>query len=141
MQELKLLEEKYPQFESAESPTQRCRPGLCFRGCRAPAALAITGQRIYDEDLFAWYNRVVKLAGSQKFGLACEHKMDGLAIALTYVDGRLTTGATRGDGFHGENITRNLRTIRSIPLIVPDSAPPRFEVRGEVYLPKAGLPG
>jgi len=58
---------------------------------------------------------------------------------LTYVDGLLVTGATRGDGYRGENITRNLRTVRSIPLSVPRDAPPRFEVRGEVYLPKAGF--
>jgi DNA ligase (NAD+) len=65
--------------------------------------------------------------------------MDGLAVALTYVNGLLEVGATRGDGLRGENITQNLRTIRSIPLSVPKEAPPRFEVRGEVYLPKAGL--
>lgn len=65
--------------------------------------------------------------------------MDGLAIALTYVDGRLVTGATRGDGFHGENVTQNLRTIKSIPLVVPRAAPRRFEVRGEVFLTKRGF--
>jgi DNA ligase (NAD+) len=65
--------------------------------------------------------------------------MDGLAVALTYSDGRLTTGATRGDGYRGEDITQNLRTIKSIPLSVPRGAPPRFEVRGEVYLSKSGF--
>ena len=65
--------------------------------------------------------------------------MDGLAIALTYVNGQFVRGATRGDGFRGEDITQNLRTIRSIPLSVPKDAPPRFEVRGEVYLPKVGF--
>jgi DNA ligase (NAD+) len=65
--------------------------------------------------------------------------MDGLAIALTYVDGQFVRGATRGDGFRGEDITQNLRTIHSIPLSIPKDAPPRLEVRGEVYLPKAGF--
>jgi DNA ligase (NAD+) len=69
----------------------------------------------------------------------CEHKIDGLAVALTYVNGRFETGATRGDGYRGENITQNLRTVKSIPLQVRGDAPPRFEVRGEVYLPRAGF--
>lgn len=141
MQELKHLEEKYPQFASPDSPTQRvgAAPVAAFGVVEHPLPLLSLANAFTDEDLFVWYNRVVKLAGPQKFALACEHKMDGLAIALTYVDGRLTTGATRGDGIRGENITQNLRTIRSIPLTVPHDAPPRFEVRGEVYLPKAGF--
>ena len=71
--------------------------------------------------------------------MVCEHKIDGLAVALTYANGQLVTGATRGDGYRGENITANVRTIRSIPLSVPRDAPPRFEVRGEVFLPRAGF--
>jgi DNA ligase (NAD+) len=65
--------------------------------------------------------------------------MDGLAVALTYIDGKLVTGATRGDGYRGENITQNLRTVRSIPLTVTGDIPSRFEVRGEVFMPKAGF--
>jgi DNA ligase (NAD+) len=91
------------------------------------------------EELAAWHKRVSNLLGGRQFDLVCEPKIDGLAIALTYVDGLLVTGATRGDGYRGEDITQNLRTIRSIPLSVPRGAPPRFEVRGEVYLPKAGF--
>ncbi len=87
----------------------------------------------------AWYNRSIKLAGARQLSFVCEHKIDGLAVALTYENGGLVTGATRGDGYRGENITQNLRTIGSIPLRVPAGAPPRFEVRGEVYLPKAGF--
>jgi DNA ligase (NAD+) len=141
MQELKRLEAKYPQFDSPESTTQRvgAAPVAGFGVVEHQLPLLSLANAFVDEDLFVWYNRVVKLSGSQKFALSCEHKMDGLAIALSYVDGRLTTGATRGDGFRGENITQNLRTIRSIPLALPEGAPPRFEVRGEVYLPKAGF--
>ncbi|MBU2608047.1 MAG: NAD-dependent DNA ligase LigA, partial [Chloroflexi bacterium] len=80
-----------------------------------------------------------RLANDKPFNLVCEHKVDGLAVALTYVDRQLFTGATRGDGFRGENITQNLKTVRSIPLSVSREAPPRFEVRGEVFLPKAGF--
>jgi DNA ligase (NAD+) len=91
------------------------------------------------EELSAWYKRVSNLSGGRQFDLVCEPKIDGLAVALTYVDGLLVTGATRGDGYRGEDITQNLKTIRSIPLSVPKDAPPKFEVRGEVYLPKAGF--
>ena len=87
----------------------------------------------------AWYNRTRRLAGDTPFDFVCEHKIDGLAVALTYSGGRLETGATRGDGYRGEDITQNLRTIRSVPLTVPKDAPPRFEVRGEVYLSRAGF--
>jgi DNA ligase (NAD+) len=89
--------------------------------------------------LYAWHTRTLKLLGVTQFDMVCEHKMDGLAIALTYVNGLFVQGATRGDGFRGEDITQNLKTIHSIPLSVPKDAPPRFEVRGEVYLPKAGF--
>jgi DNA ligase (NAD+) len=91
------------------------------------------------EDLAAWHKRVSNLLGGRRFDLVCEPKIDGLAVALTYVDGLLATGATRGDGYRGEDITQNLKTVRSIPLSVSKEAPPRFEVRGEVYLPKAGF--
>jgi DNA ligase (NAD+) len=104
-----------------------------------PRPLLSLGNAFSNDDLLAWYTRAVKLVGQRPFDFVCEHKIDGLAIALTYVNGQFTTGATRGDGFRGENITQNLRTVRSIPLTVPKDAPPRFEVRGEVYLPKTGF--
>jgi DNA ligase (NAD+) len=65
--------------------------------------------------------------------------MDGLAISLTYIDGKFAVGATRGDGFKGENITRNLKTIKSIPLSLPEGAPAKLDVRGEVFMPHAGF--
>jgi DNA ligase (NAD+) len=92
-----------------------------------------------DEELLAWHKRVSNLAPDQAMDFVCELKMDGLAVALTYIDGKLTRGATRGDGFHGEDVTQNLRTIKSIPPTVPNHAPRKFEVRGEVYLSKAGF--
>ena len=97
------------------------------------------GNAFSSDELLSWYTRTLNLAEGQQFNLACEHKIDGLAVALTYIDGQLATGATRGDGYRGENITQNLRTIRSIPLSVARDAPPRFEVRGEVFLPKASF--
>jgi DNA ligase (NAD+) len=141
MRELTWFEEQYPQLITPDSPTQRvgATPVTAFGVVEHPMPLLSLADVINYEELLVWYSRIMKLIGEQKPEFACEHKIDGLAIALTYVDGQLTTGATRGDGFHGENITQNLRTVRSIPLSVSKDAPPRFEVRGEVYLPIAGF--
>jgi len=141
MRELKQLEEQYPQFLTSDSPTQRvgAAPVEAFGVIEHPLPLLSLGNVFSKEELLAWNSRTSKLVEGQQFNFACEHKIDGLAVALTYVNGQLTTGATRGDGFRGEDITQNLRTIRSIPLSVPKEAPPQFEVRGEVFLPKAGF--
>ncbi len=141
MRELKQLEEKFPRFLTPNSPTQRvgAAPVEAFGVVEHPLPLFSLGNAFSQDELLAWYTRILKLAGEQPFNFIGEHKIDGLAVALTYVNRQLTTGATRGDGFRGENITQNLRTIRSIPLSVPKEAPTRFEVRGEVFLPKAGF--
>ncbi len=141
MRELKQLEAQYPQFLTSDSPTQRvgAAPVEAFGVVEHPLPLLSLGNVFSEDELLAWYTRTSRLLGSQQFNFVCEHKIDGLAVALTYVNGQLTTGATRGDGFRGENITQNLRTIRSIPLSVSKDTPPRFEVRGEVFLPKAGF--
>jgi len=141
MRELQQLEEKYPQLLTPDSPTQRvgAAPVEAFGIVEHPLPLLSLGNAFSNEELLAWHTRTSKLLGIQQFDMVCELKMDGLAVALTYVDGQLATGATRGDGFRGEDITQNLRTVRSIPLSVPEEAPPRFEVRGEVFLPKAGF--
>ena len=141
MRELKGLEENYPQFLTPDSPTQRvgAAPVEAFGVVEHPYPLLSLGNAFSQDELLAWHTRISKLVGGQQFDFAGEHKIDGLAVALTYVNGQFTTGATRGDGFRGEDITQNLRTVRSIPLSVPRDAPPRFEVRGEVYLPKAGF--
>ena len=141
MIELKQLEEQYPQFLTSDSPTQRvgAAPVEAFGVIEHPRPLLSLGNAFSQDELLAWYTRILKLVTKPQFNFVVEHKIDGLAVALTYTNGQLTTGATRGDGFRGEDITQNLRTIRSIPLSVPKEAPPRFEVRGEVFLPKAGF--
>ncbi len=141
LQELRQLEEEYPQFLSPDSPTQRvgAEPVEFFGVVEHPQPLRSLGNVFSKEELSAWYTRTSRMAGSKQFDMVCEHKMDGLAVALTYVDGRLVTGATRGDGYRGENITQNLKTVRSIPLVVSGDVPSRFEVRGEVFIPKAGF--
>jgi DNA ligase (NAD+) len=141
MKELRQLETEHPELVTPDSPTQRigAPPVEAFGVVEHPQPLLSLANAFSYEELAAWHKRVSNLLGGRQFDLVCEPKIDGLAVALTYVDGLLATGATRGDGYRGENITQNLRTIRSIPLAVPKDAPPRFEVRGEVYLPKAGF--
>ena len=141
MMNLKQLEGTYPEFVTPDSPTQRvgAAPVTAFGVVEHSHPLLSLANAFSDEDLEAWYQRALNLLGNHKLDFVCEPKIDGLAVALTYIDGFLEIGATRGDGYHGENITQNLRTVRSIPLSVPENAPPRFEVRGEVYLPKTGF--
>jgi len=138
MRELRELEGKYPQFITPDSPTQRvgAAPIEEFGTVEHPLPMLSLANAFSYEELKAWHKRTTKFLGGRGFDMVCELKMDGLAVALTYEDGLLKTGATRGDGYRGEDVTLNLRTIRSIPLSVPKDAPPRFEVRGEVYLSK-----
>jgi DNA ligase (NAD+) len=141
MKELKQLEAEHLELVTPDSPTQRigAPPVEAFGVVEHPQPLLSLANAFSFEELAAWHKRVSKILGGRQFDIVCEPKIDGLAVALTYVDGLLVTGATRGDGYRGENITQNLKTIRSIPLSVPGEAPSRFEVRGEVYLPKAGF--
>jgi DNA ligase (NAD+) len=138
---LKELEEAHPELVTPDSPTQKvgAEPLKAFGIVNHPYPLLSLANAFSDTELEAWYQRVKKLLGNIPFQIDCEPKMDGLAVALTYRDGKFATGATRGDGFQGENITRNLRTIHSIPLNAEPNAPPVFEVRGEVYLSKNGF--
>ena len=141
MQELKRLEEQYSELITPDSPTQRvgAAPVEAFGIVEHPIPLLSLGNVFSKDELSAWYARTSKLVDGAQLDFVGEHKIDGLAVALTYIDGRLVTGATRGDGLRGENITQNLKTIRSIPLSVTEDAPPRFEVRGEVFMSKSGF--
>jgi len=141
LQELRRLEADYPQFLTPDSPTQRvgAAPVTAFGVIEHRLPLLSLANAFEPADLLAWHTRTAKLINIPQFDMVCEHKIDGLAVALVYENGQFLQGATRGDGIKGENITQNLKTIRSIPLSVGAGAPPRFEVRGEVYLPKAGF--
>ena len=141
MVELRKLEEQYPELITTESPTQRvgAAPLAEFGTVEHPKPLLSLANVFSDNELLAWHKRISNLVPDQAMDFVCELKMDGLAVALSYVDGRLTRGTTRGDGFRGEDVTQNLRTIKSIPLAVPKHAPRKFEVRGEVYLSKTGF--
>ncbi len=141
MQELRELEDQHSELITPHSPTQRvgAAPVEAFGVVEHPVPLLSLGNVFDRDELLAWHRRVAALLDNRPFQMTCELKMDGLAVALVYEAGRLVTGATRGDGLRGEDITENLRTIRSIPLILPGVVPARFEVRGEVYLSKAGF--
>ena len=141
MHTLRDLEARYPQFLSSDSPTQRvgAAPAEALGIVVHPVPMLSLADVGNTEELKTWYNRVAKLLNGQKCQWVCEHKIDGLAVALTYINGKLEVAATRGDGEHGENITQNVRTIRSVPLTLHGRAPSRFEVRGEIYLPKSGF--
>ncbi len=141
MRELRELEAQHPELITPTSPTQRvgAAPLEAFGVVEHPLPLLSLANAFSTEELMAWYKRITGLAEGEHIDFVCEIKMDGLAVALTYIDGVLATGATRGDGFRGEDITQNLKTIRSIPLSVPRDAPPHFEVRGEVFLSKEGF--
>jgi DNA ligase (NAD+) len=141
MRELRQLEERYPQLITPDSPTQRVsgQPVAAFGIVEHRVPLLSLANAFSEAEIRAWHRRAAALAGVDDFALVCEPKMDGLAVALVYENGGFVQGATRGDGRRGENITENLRTIRSVPLRLGKDAPPRFEVRGEVYMTKQGF--
>lgn len=139
MVELRGLEEQSPELVTLDSPTQRvgAPPAEGFAEVVHPRPMLSLSNAFNDEELAAWHRRATNLLDGADFEMVCELKIDGLAVALTYEDGVFVRGATRGDGYRGEDVTHNLRTIRSIPLSVPPEAPRRFEVRGEVYFPRS----
>ena len=137
MQELRQLEEEYPELRTPNSPTHRIggEPAEGFVQVEHRHTMLSLGNAFEPESLEAWYKRVKTLLDGADFSMTCELKIDGLAVSLIYENGVLVQGATRGNGYVGENVTQNLRTIRTIPLTLQGSPPPYLEVRGEVYMP------
>ncbi len=141
MNELRAVEAAYPALVTPDSPTQRVgtAPSAEFGTVTHPAPMLSLGNVFSQEDLHAWAERVYRVAGRGTIIFDVEPKIDGLAVALTYTDGQFVRGATRGDGFTGEDVTPNLRTVRTIPLRLREAAPGTIEVRGEVYLTRSGF--
>jgi DNA ligase (NAD+) len=146
--ELRALEEQHQELITPDSPTQRvgAQPSDQFQKVIHPVPMTSLGNAFDDEDMHAWLMRMGRLLPDDiavsDLVFVVEPKFDGLAVALTYEDGVLVRGATRGNGVEGENVTANLRTVKNIPLripVSPDGPPPpaRIEVRGEVYIPIA----
>ena len=141
LHELERLEAEHPDLVSADSPTQRVG-GTIVDGFATVEHLVpmLSLDNAYNEaELRAFDDRVRRGAGlgASPIAYVAELKIDGLSIALTYQDGRLVRGATRGDGVRGEDVTPNVRTIRALPLTLNEAVPGRMEVRGEVFLPRA----
>ncbi|STY29680.1 DNA ligase [Legionella wadsworthii] len=141
--ELVDLEKKYPELLTVDSPTQRVggTPADAFMPVTHRQPMLSLSNVFTVEELQAFIRRVSeKLDEPQQLVFTCEPKLDGLAVNLTYENGILISAATRGDGTTGENITANIKTIAAVPLALRILNPPRFiEVRGEVYMPKAGF--
>src|SRR5689334_7344775 len=141
--ELKALEEEHPELVTGDSPTQRVGAPLSgrFQKVEHLTPMGSLEKVTTDESLFKWAEDVRKRLGTDEpVAFVTEPKIDGLAINLTYEQGQLTRGATRGDGYQGEDVTVNLRTIGSVPLKMRGKGVPSVaEVRGEVYMPISGF--
>lgn len=135
-QELVQLETQYPESITPDSPTQRVGGVILdgFEKAVHEVPLYSLNDAFSKEELEAFDARVAKALGHHNYSYECELKIDGLSISLRYENGRFVRGATRGDGSVGENITENLKTVRSIPMTLPE--PISIEVRGECYMPK-----
>ena len=142
MRRLRAIEEHYPELITPDSPTQRVPnvPVQAFGVVEHREPLLSLANAFNFGQLQAWHKRASNLAGTGGFQMVCEPKIDGLAVSLVFEGGRFVRGATRGDGYRGENITENLKTVRSIPMqLLGTSYPDHFEVRGEVYMPKTAF--
>jgi DNA ligase (NAD+) len=140
--ELQALEERYPALVSSDSPTQRvgAKPLAAFAEVQHVVPMLSLGNAFDDAEVLAFGRRVSEKLGMDDVAFTVEPKLDGLAISLLYENGVLVRAATRGDGMTGEDVTQNVRTIKSIPLhLLGDDYPRRLEVRGEIYMPKAGF--
>jgi DNA ligase (NAD+) len=142
MRELTLLETEHPEFADPASPTQRVgsRPLDAFSTVKHSIPMLSLQNAMDEDEVRDFHRRVTKLLGTSDVEYVMEVKIDGLAVELVYIDGIFTLGSTRGDGYVGEDVTQNLRTIRSIPLRLRVDGgvpvPARLEVRGEVYMGK-----
>lgn len=137
IRELREIEEARPDLVTSDSPTQRvgAPPSSMFAPVAHLRPLFSLDNADTEADLEAWEQRAARQLGAAPAGFACELKIDGLAVVLTYEDGVFVRGATRGDGTTGEDITANLRAVEAIPLRLMGAPPPLIEVRGEVYMP------
>ncbi len=147
MQQLKALEAEHPELITADSPTQRVggKPREGFVKVPHSSPMLSLDNTYNEEELRAWERRVHELSGRKEVDYVCELKLDGMSLALIYEDGKLVRGITRGDGSVGEDVTLNVRTVRSVPLSIPKEKlkkagiPADVEVRGELLMPLASF--
>lgn len=138
MHELQDLEARHPDMADPNSPSQRVGSDLNqeFTQVEHKYPMLSLANTYSHQDVREWYESVKRGLGGDDFEVCCEMKYDGLSISLTYVDGKLVRGVTRGDGVRGDDVTANVKTIRCIPLVLPGTGyPHEFEIRGEILMP------
>ena len=139
MHELQDLEAKHPELYDANSPTMRVGSDITkeFKQVKHKHPMLSLANTYNEQDIEEWYNQVSRGLEGEPFEVCCEMKYDGLSISLTYKDGKLIQAVTRGDGVQGDDVTTNVKTIRSIPLVLQPGLgwPDEFEIRGEILMP------
>jgi DNA ligase (NAD+) len=141
LKQLQDLEHKYPEFFDENSPTQRVGGTITknFKTVQHDYRMYSLDNSYSKEDLIEWEKRIQKVLGDVPLEYVCELKYDGASISITYENGELKRAVTRGDGFQGDDVTNNIKTIKSIPLKLKGNFPDKFDVRGEIILPFAGF--
>ena len=137
MRLLQDLEQLHPEMADPNSPTMRVGSDLSkdFKQVVHQYPMLSLGNTYSESEVTDFYNRVRELLGNEEFEICCELKFDGTSISLVYEDGKLLQAVTRGDGEKGDDVTDNVKTIRSIPLVLHGDYPQRFEIRGEILMP------
>lgn len=141
LQELQNLEEKHPEYFDENSPTQRVGGTITksFNTVEHEYRMFSLDNSYSKEDLLDWQTRCQKILGDVPLEFTCELKYDGASISITYENGKLVRAVTRGDGFKGDDVTNNIKTIKSVPLQLNTGFPDKFDIRGEIILPFAGF--
>ena len=141
LKQLQELENQYPEFFDENTPTQRVGGTITknFNSVVHDYRMYSLDNSYSKEDLLDWENRIQKVLGNVPMQYTCELKYDGASISITYEKGKLKRAVTRGDGFQGDDVTANIKTIKSIPLQLKGSFPQRFDIRGEIILPFEGF--
>ena len=141
LKQLQDLENQYPEFFDGNSPTQRVGGTITksFSTVAHDYRMYSLDNSYSKEDLIEWENRIQKVLGDVPLEYVCELKYDGASISITYENGKLKRAVTRGDGLQGDDVTNNIKTIKSIPLQLTGNFPAKFDIRGEIILPFAGF--
>ncbi|MET3028114.1 NAD-dependent DNA ligase LigA [Flavobacterium sp. UW10123] len=141
LKELQDLERKHPEFFDENSPTQRVGGTVTknFKTIAHQYRMYSLDNSYSKEDLLDWENRIQKVLGNVSLQYTCELKYDGASISITYENGKLVQALTRGDGFQGDEVTNNIKTIKTVPLHLKGNYPDKFDIRGEIILPHAGF--
>lgn len=141
LKELQALEAKYPEFHDPNSPTLRVGGTITknFNTIAHEYRMYSLENSYSKEDLLDWETRIEKILGVENVEFTCELKYDGASMSLTYENGVLIKAVTRGDGFQGDEVTNNIKTIKTVPLRLKGDFPPKFDIRGEIILPLDGF--